>query len=328
MSIKIGIPRALAYYAYFPFWKEFFSKIGLEIVISQNTSKQILDNGVREAVTDACVPIKLFHGHVLDLKDKVDYIFVPRLVSINKEKTVTFCPKFLGLPNMIKASMTGLPPLIDVRVDLKKGWGELLKICYKLGKQFDAGVWTTIKAYRAGLKAQRKYQQLLNEQYTPLEALAILEGQEKPPLAVANPKLRFAVLGFPYTIYDKFVNVDIISKLRKLGIKVLTTEMVPPKILLQQAKKVPKNLFWNFSNQVLRAALYYIDNGKVDGIIHITAFGCGPDAMVDKMIELEAKHRGKIPFMSITIDEHTGEAGLMTRIEAFVDMLSLRREMS
>lgn len=327
MPVKIGIPRALAYYAYYSFWKGFFQGLGLEIVISQPTTKQILDNGIREAVTDACVPIKLFHGHVLDLKEKADYIFVPRLVSVNREKTVTFCPKFLGLPNMIKVSMSGLPPLIDVRVDLKKGRAELFRICYRIGKQFKAGFWTVIKAYREGQKAQSEYNRLLREQYTPVEAINIMEGAEKP-IQNQNPQLKFAVLGFPYTIYDKFVNVDIINKLRKLGIKVLTAEMVPPKILLNQARKVPKNLFWNFSNLVLRAALYYLDNVKVDGIIHVTAFGCGPDAMVDKMIELEAKQRGKIPFMSITIDEHTGEAGLLTRLEAFVDMLVLRRELS
>lgn len=328
MTVKIGIPRALAYYAYYPFWKEFFEKLGLETVISQLTTKQVLDNGIKEAVTDACVPVKLFHGHVLDLKDKVDYIFIPRLVSINKEDSVTFCPKFLGLPNMIKASIAGLPPLIDVRVDLKKGKGELFKICYRVGKQFGAGIWNVIQAFRSGLKTQARYQSLLNQHYTPIEALRIIDGGEEAPPASSEQNLRFAVLGFPYTIYDKFVNVDILNKLRKLGIRVLTAEMVPPQILLQQAKKVPKNLFWNFSNQVLRAALYYLDNNKVDGIIHVTAFGCGPDAMVDKMIELEAKQRGKVPFMSITIDEHTGEAGLMTRIEAFVDMLTLRREMS
>ena len=328
MTVKIGIPRALAYYAYYPFWKEFFEKLGLETVISQLTTKQVLDNGIKEAVTDACVPVKLFHGHVLDLKDKADYIFIPRLVSINKEDSVTFCPKFLGLPNMIKASIAGLPPLLDVRVDLKKGKGELFRICYRVGKKFGAGIWNVIQAFRSGLKTQDRYQSLLNQQYTPVEALRIIDGGEEAPLNSSEQDLRFAVLGFPYTIYDKFVNVDILNKLRKLGIRVLTAEMVPPQILLQQAKKVPKNLFWNFSNQVLRAALYYLDNNKVDGIIHVTAFGCGPDAMVDKLIELEAKQRGKVPFMSITIDEQTGEAGLMTRIEAFVDMLTLRREMS
>lgn len=328
MTVKIGIPRALAYYAYYPFWKEFFEKLGLETVTSQLTSKQILDNGVKEAVTDACVPIKLFHGHVLDLKHKADYIFIPRLVSVNKEDGVTFCPKFLGLPNMIKASIEGLPPLIDVRIDLKKGKGELFKICYQVGKKLGVGIWRVFRAFSSGLKNQAKYQRLLSQYYTPLEALRIIDGVEQLPPNDLEQDLRFAVLGFPYTIYDRFVNVDIVNKLRNLGIKVLTAEMVPPHILLRQAKKVPKNLFWNFSNQVLRAALYYLENNRVDGIIHVTAFGCGPDAMVDKMIELEAKHRGKIPFMSITIDEHTGEAGLMTRIEAFVDMLTLRREMS
>jgi len=327
MTLRIGIPRALSYYAYYPFWKEYFQGLGFETVVSQKTSKQILDHGVKEAVADACVPVKVFHGHVLDLKDKVDYIFVPRLVSVNKERTVTFCPKFLGLPNMIKASIDGIPPLIDVRVDLKKGRGELFWICYRLGRQFGINLWRIIRAYRTGLKAQARYEEILIQQYTPVEAISIMEGFEKPS-ELQSPQLKFAVLGFPYTIYDKFINVDIISKLRKLGIKVLTAEMVPPKQLLKQARKVRKNLFWNFSNQVLRAALYYIDNAKVDGIIHITAFGCGPDAMVDKMIELEAKQRGKIPFMSITIDEHTGEAGLMTRVEAFIDMLVLRRDVS
>lgn len=324
MSVRIGIPRALAYYSYFPFWKEFFEGVGMQVVTSCVTTKHILDKGVKEAVTDACVPVKLFHGHVLELKDKVDYLFIPRLVSINKEKTVTFCPKFLGLPEMIRTSITGLPPIIDIRVDLKKGWGELFKITYRLGRQFNINLLTVVKAYINGLRAQANYQKLLNEQFTHSEALDIMEGTGTTSIA-AEPRLRFAILGFPYTIYDKFVSVDIINKLRKLGIKVLTAEMVPPKILLQQANKLPKNLFWNFGNQVVRAALYYMDSAKVDGIIHITAFGCGPDAMVDKIIELEAKNRGPIPFMSLTIDEHTGDAGFMTRIEAFIDMLSLRR---
>lgn len=328
MSVKIGIPRALAYYAYYPFWKEFFNSLGIQTVVSGATTKKTLDEGVKEAVTDACVPIKLFHGHVIDLIDKkVDYIFIPRLVSVNKEENVTFCPKFLGLPDMIRVSIKNLPPLIDERVDLKKGKKELLKICLRIGKRLKVGYLTSFKAYTKAVKAQKYFRQLLDKQLTPLEAINIIEGKEYS-VNHDESKYRFAVLGFPYAVYDKFVNVDVISRLRQLGIKVLTAEMIPSEKLLQQASKIPKNLFWNFSNQVLRAALYYLDHDKIDGIIHITAFGCGPDAMVDKMIELEAKQRGRIPFMSITIDEHTGEAGLMTRIEAFADMFAFRRELS
>lgn len=327
MPVKIGIPRALSYYAYYPFWKTFFESLGHETVTSVLTTKQVLDDGIKEAVTDACVPIKLFHGHVFNLREKADFIFVPRLVSVCREKKVTFCPKFLGLPDMIRFSMSGLPPMLDVRIDLQKGWTELFKVCCRLGNSLDNNFLEVLGAYKRGLNVQKKYEELLLMELTPVEAIAILEGNRMPD-PDPEPKLKFALLGFPYTVYDKFVNVDMINKLRKLGIKIVTAEMVSPKNLQAQTKKVPKNLFWYFSNKVLRAALYYIEHVKVDGIIHITAFGCGPDAIVDKMIELEARNRGRVPFMPITIDEHTGEAGLMTRLEAFVDMLSMRRGMA
>ena len=92
---RVGIPRALAYYTYFPVWKAFLEGIGASVVLSRPTTRQILDRGVEDAVTDACVPIKIIHGHVADLIGKVDYLFVPRLVSVRDR--LVFCPK-LGCP--------------------------------------------------------------------------------------------------------------------------------------------------------------------------------------------------------------------------------------
>ncbi|MHB8171013.1 MAG: acyl-CoA dehydratase activase-related protein [Thermincolia bacterium] len=325
MKVRVGIPRSLAYFIFFPFWKTFFQSLDIEVVISPATSKGILDSGVKEAVADACVPIKLFHGHVLELREQVDYIFLPRMVSINREDTVTFCPKFLGLPDLIRATLPQLPTLIDDRVDLQKGPWEIYRLCFRIGKRLGKSSWAAWLACRKGLVAQRQYEKAIHQlQVTPLEALQMMEGYQVSPPAVGEYQLSFAVLGFPYTINDRFVSVDMVKKLRQMGVRVLTAEMVPRRRLLEQAGKLPKNLFWHFSNQVMRSAMHYMDE-KVDGIIHITAFGCGPDAMVNKMIELEAKARGKIPFMNITIDEHTGEAGVLTRLEAFVDMLKLRR---
>ncbi|MDA8236222.1 MAG: acyl-CoA dehydratase activase-related protein [Clostridia bacterium] len=328
MKLRIGIPRSLAYFVFFPFWKTFFRSLDMEVVISPATSKGVLDSGVKEAVADACVPIKLFHGHVLELKEQVDYIFLPRLVSINKEDTVTFCPKFLGLPDLIRATLPNLPPLIDEKVDLQKGPWEIYRLCVRIGRVLGKSPWASLLACRKGRAAQQQYEKIIWQlKVTPAEALQMVEKyQVLPPAAEEEYQLSFAVLGFPYTINDRFISVDMVKKLRQLGVRVLTAEMVPRQNLLAQARKLPKNLFWHFSNQVMRAAMYFMDE-KVDGIIHVTAFGCGPDAMVNKMIELEAKARGKIPFMNITIDEHTGEAGVLTRLEAFVDMLKLRRGM-
>lgn len=322
MTARIGIPRTLAFYAYYPLWKSFFEGLGLDVVVSEPTTKGILDAGIQETVNDACIPIKLYHGHAADLRGKADYLFAPRLVSVRNLKSETFCPKFLGLPDMIRASIKDLPEVIDLRVDLKKGRLELWRLARELGRKFGCSVKQTLKAYIRALKTQRRYQNLLHSGLTPPEALVVLEGGKLAPVS-KKPDLRFAVVGFPYAIYDRFISTDLVHRLRQLGVKILTMEMIPETELMKQARKLPKNLFWHFSNRVMQAALYFIDQ-KVDGIIHVTAFGCGPDAMVDKMIELEAKNRGKIPFMSLTIDEHTGAGGMITRIEAFVDMLRFR----
>ena len=83
------------YYTYHPFWMVFFDDIGVQVVTSGRTTKNILDKGVREALADACVPIKLFFGHVMEIKDKVDFLFIPRIVCLDG-KTV-YCPKVFGL---------------------------------------------------------------------------------------------------------------------------------------------------------------------------------------------------------------------------------------
>ena len=61
-------------------------------------------------------------------------------------------------------------------------------------------------------------------------------------------------------------------------------------------------------------------DNKIDGMITVTAFGCGPDSLMVERITRKAKRFNK-PLLNLTIDEQTGEAGFITRLEAFVDML-------
>lgn len=322
--MKIGIPRTLTYYAYLPLWKAFFGNLDCETVISDKTSKLILDKGIEYAVNDACIPIKLFHGHVYTLKNKADFIFIPRLLNLTGEKTVTFCPKFLGLADMVKASMSDLPPLLDLRIDLRekpgKRYREYKRISSLLGKE----PVDIARAFRRAQKEMRRHQGNLTNLQNPEKAIEILTGDiygtDLPPKPIT-----LAVVGYPYLLYDDFINVGLIGKLYKMGVRILTTEMVPLKALARASSHLPKDLFWTFSNQVVRGAIYYMGSGEIDGIIHVTAFGCGPDSMVGKLIELEAK-QSSVPFTLISLDEHTGEAGVTTRLEAFVDMLKYRRD--
>lgn len=326
MSVRIGFPRTLFYFLYYPFWHIFFSELGYEMVTSQPTSKSSLDLGVQEAVNDACLPIKLYHGHVAELKDKVDILFLPRMVSVRKLGDETFCPKFLGLPDMIRNSIEGLPRIIDHRVDLGKGLFPLWKLCAEIAADLGNGGWKAFKAFLKAKRIQAKFTDYLQQGYPAQEAIdAAISGVQYQAPPAPEPDVNLAILGYPYVIYDAFVNVGLHEKLASMGIKAWTVEMIPPDRLEFHGRQLPKNLFWFFSNRTVMATLYYLKEKQVDGIIHVTAFGCGPDAMVDKLMELDAKNHGRKPFLTLSLDEHTGEAGVLTRIEAFVDMLRLRR---
>ncbi|NLN16270.1 MAG: 2-hydroxyglutaryl-CoA dehydratase [Firmicutes bacterium] len=313
MLMRIGIPSTLAYYEYFPFWDVFFRELGFEVVSSPITTKAILDWGVKHTVSDACVPIKLVHGHVRYLAEEgVDLLFLPRMVRVAPKET--FCPKFLGLPDLIQASINNLPPLLSPRIFLRYGRMSLFRICGQTANSLGVGPLKGLRACAKALDAWHAFLRSLREGMTVAEALGIRERTRE---ALRGPRL--ALLGYPYLINDPFISANLLALLEERGVQVFTAEMVPSGDLKRLSRRMRKNLFWHYSNRAVWAAMYYLDKEMVDGVIHVTAFGCGPDAMTGKLVELEAK--GKVPFTTLSLDEHTGQEGIITRIDAFVDML-------
>lgn len=324
MPARVGIPSTLLYYLYFPTWETFFQNIGAEVVTSGKTNKKALDYGVKEALADACVPIKLYFGHVLNLKEKgVDYLFVPRVVCLNHE--TTYCPKFLGLPDMIRHVLTDIPPLIDVRIDVREEKNALWRAYSETGRLLGAKWPAILRAYRKARQAGKRFFSLLQAGWQPPEAMEILKNKSGLFLQAEKAGLVFAILGYPYLIHDQFVSVGLLNKLRKMGVRPVTAENLPAKSLARQRNTLDKRLFWTFSDQAYKAAQFLIQRGGIDGIIHLTAFGCGPDAMLDKFMEMLVRKNSNIPFMSLTVDEHSGEAGIATRLEAFADMVRRKK---
>lgn len=302
MTLKIGIPRALAYYAYGELWESYFKNLGCEVIVSPYTNKAIVDDGTRETVGEACIPIKIYHGHVMWLAEKVDYLFIPRLINIDIECKITFCPKFLGLPDLLKVSLPNLPNVISPNVALHGKKSRLMKLGIEIAQQLGRGALLgVISMYKA------------------------LKEKKLPEVQQGKKGLNFALVGYPYFLHDDFLNFKIHDKLTAAGINVVYSSEVSKTQSSKYKKNMSKSLFWEFSNRALLATYYLLEDVKIDALIHLTAFSCGPDAMLGKLIELECKERG-IPFLELTIDEHTGEAGIQTRIEAFIDMLALRRK--
>ncbi len=318
--MKIGIPRALLFYYYYPLWKTFFEEMGCQVVVSKQTTKELIDKGIKHSVPEICVPIKIFNGHVLDLLEQgVDYVYVPRMMEIRKREC--FCPKFMGLPDMVKYSLPGaadklLSSQIKSDSDDIAQPGNFLEIGAKLGKSD----FLVREALKDAQRVWNRYRYIMKQGYTAAEALEILESKQSIEVRQHKGEIKIGLMGYVYDIYDEFVSMNIVDKLREMKVDVVTFEMYDERLLDAGLKHLRKKLFWTFSNKLLSAAYKFFEDDTVDGIIHVTAFGCGPDSLIGKVAELESIRCQK-PFMTVRVDEHTGENHLLTRIEAFSDML-------
>lgn len=321
-GVRIGIPRTLWYFSYAPFWDRFFSALGARVVVSAPTTRSTLDAGVTTCVSEACLPIKAYFGHVMELAERVDYIFLPRLICLHEDRI--YCPKFLGLPDMIRHAGMHLPKLLEVRLDRRKGPLWLIRACLELGRHLGAGRGPVFRAFLSARKEQAAYERRLRDGALPVGARP---PRRKAPAGQDRP-VSVALLGYPYLIYDDYLNLGLVEKLQAMGVRWRAVESVTGSALNRQKRAFPKRPFWHYSDMVARAGYHFIGPGaaEVEGVIHVTAFACGPDAMVDKILELEAEKQRR-PYLNITLDEQSGEAGYITRLEAFVDMLR-RREVT
>jgi len=325
--LRIGIPKALFYYQFYPFWKNLFEQLGYKVVLSSSTNKEILKRGIELCVDDACLPIKIFHGHVADLIGKVDIIYIPRIISIEPREYI--CPKFLGLPDMIRNSVPGISDILDTELNLYKGKSNILNHVLNLGKILNINQSLMLFAYYKAMKVQRQFEHLLIERSAiPQDFFDKNQGDfENQILKKRTNNIKVLLLGHNYNIYDDYISMGLIKKLRKNNIEFVTSEMMTKKEIHEGNKNLSKDLFWTLGKKTIGTAYYYLENKKVDGIIHVASFGCGPDSLVGELLEKRTKKQYKVPFLYLNLDEHAGEAGFNTRLEAFLDVLEGRKQL-
>lgn len=317
--MKIGIPGSMLYYSYYPLWKNFFENLGVEVVTSGDTNKKILELGLKLCVDEACLPVKIYHGHVKSLCDKVDAIFTPRIISIHKNEYI--CPKFCGMPEMIKNSVPGLPYMIESIINLRKGRSSIYDSMIDAASIITKNSSVIRNALGRALSKQRIFEHRLKRSGD--FNLSLKDGDIGLHM---RSRKTIAVLGHPYNIYDKFANMNMINKIKSFGYDVVTPEMMDTDRIDKSASILPKRHFWTFGRIILGAGISFVENRDVDGIIYLSSFGCGIDSMMEDYLERKIRRDGKIPYMKLVLDEHTGEAGMDTRLEAFIDMVNWRDE--
>ena len=324
----IGIPRALLYYQYYPMWKTFFEHLGVEVVTSEPTSRTTLAKGTARVVADTCLPAKVFVGHVLSLVDKCDCIFIPVVRSL-KSKTYN-CAKFLGLPDMTRAVVPESPPILEIEIDVNRAKRHLYQAVYGLGRHFS---WNPLRVREAAVAAMEtfiSYRELMSgSRLTPLQAIDDITGAPRrepyePSIAPATPSATIAVIGHAYLLYDEHVNYELIHRLEQYGARVLTPEMLAEHEHEAAVARLVGRAYWTYEGDVVGAGGHYLQN-EVDGVIGVMAFGCGPDSLMMEILRREAGNQQTTAFMCITLEEHTSETGVITRLEAFLDMIHRRK---
>jgi predicted nucleotide-binding protein (sugar kinase/HSP70/actin superfamily) len=148
---RVGIPKALMYYRYFPFWSTFFEELGWRVKVSDGLGK----TGKIIYFEDSCLPMKLLVTHGVSLKDQVDFLFVPRLVSLHR--TFIMCPKFRGAPDILRLAGEGHLPIIDETIDLRTGRNALLQSFVRIGEKLRASNRESKRAFLKGEEAYSKF---------------------------------------------------------------------------------------------------------------------------------------------------------------------------
>lgn len=294
--MRIGIPRALLYYRYGAFWQKFLAELGAEVVVSRATDKAIVQDGVTRVPSEICLPIKIVAGHLMELRDRVDAILLPRMMWLDDR--LYACPKMIGIVDMARMMLGPQVRLIAPPIRAGLFW-----------PHFQAGLQVTPNPARVLRAWTRSHHLLARQQSWP----------ELPP-----GERRIALIGHFYNLGDAYISQAITETLDREGYRVLSKEDLPERVLRDRTARAG-DIRWVFERELYNAFRALL--GKVDGFCVVVSMGCGPDSLVAEFMRQEAADAG-VPLLQLIFDEHTGTAGLVTRIEAFVELTRRRRNIA
>jgi predicted CoA-substrate-specific enzyme activase len=310
--ISIGLPRGLMlFYQQFPFWRTFFEELGFRVVLSSETDNQIVKKSLDMIAAETCLPVEVMHGHIYDLLEKqVDYVFTPFIINEKGEKdnpTYNYnCTYVQTYPFMVRTVLSPkdreklLMPALNFRY-----FGKVLN------KELSDFMWGKFKIPRkkvinAIMKADRKQVQF--ERDIEIRGQEIIEN-------LPDDKECMVIIGRPYNIGDPALNMSMIEKLINLDVIPIPTDFLP--LASEHITQDYRQMYWPNGQNILAAARIVARDKRLHAV-YMGNYRCGPDSFLSHFVNEEMA--GK-PYLEIEIDEHSADAGLITRYEAFLDSL-------
>lgn len=315
----VGIPWTMSTYEWAPFWFRIFRELKLKVLLSDQTTSSLVNQGLESVVSEPCFPIQAAHGHLRWLIDRnVDYILIPNYIAApgNDPAVVDFyCPWNMTLPYVAQAA-----PFISHYRDriicpslwFNHGDEEIASSIHESLKK--VGLQRKLAAVREavmkGFAAQQAFRDAIQE-----------EGGRALATLTSHHEHGIILLGRPYNIYDRGINLDVAHKLRTYyGTNVIPLDFLNLEPYAEAQRAVHSNMFWGYGKKILAAAAFVRNKPKLH-IIYITNFKCGPDSYIKHFIG-EASGR---PYLTLQFDGHNNDAGMLTRCEAYLDSKGVLR---
>jgi len=311
-SPVIGIPRILMFFEQFPLWATFFRELRLRVVLSDKTNSRLIHGGLQEVLAETCYPVKVAYGHMVNLIEKgVDSIFLPCVIDLEKDRDDVNrsynCPYIQAIPFILKAAFENRVKIMSPTLFMEKEKRNLESQMMEIGRGFGKAKKDIASAITLALKSQEEF-----------EGMRLRRGKEILD-SLRDDKQAIVVIGKPYNVHDTGLNLNISKKLRKLGVIAIPYDLLPLDTVELPAHY--SNLVWKNEQNLLRSALMAKASKNLNPIM-ITNYGCGPDAFFAKYLE---DTMGEDPYLTLEVDEHSGDAGMVTRIEAFLDTINRPR---
>ncbi len=311
----VGIPMSLTSFSYAPFWTKLFNELGYRVKATPASDAHIKETGVGASSGDFCFPVKLALGHALQLPadEKLDYWLIPQMISNKPNDHSTnalFCPYVQSHAAVVKSVFQSrsidasklLAPVYDMR------WDEA-----RLAREFEKSIAAPLglhakslkKALAEAAKAQKSFEQACRD-----------EGERFLRDINAKGEKAVIVVGRPYNCFDSVANLDLPRKIAEYGYHVVPIDFVPfdPANLGEEYR----NIYWNYGQRIISALKYAADHPNLH-CVYLTNFSCGPDSF---LLSYAERIMGRKPMLILELDEHGADAGYITRVEAFLDVIS------
>jgi predicted CoA-substrate-specific enzyme activase len=303
----VGMQRSLYTLQTGVLWAHFFDRLGFRLVLTPPTNSKISSSGIEAMTAETCYPVKVSHGHVIELMGKTKYLYLPSIINMAtpvEYETGFYCPMVQANQYMLRVALdlnseNLLNPIIHLKYDAST-------LAVELSEQISAKLGRNRHQIREALVyALEREKAFANEMFQKGKEILAAQDPERPLVIVT---------GRPYNLYDDRLNLRLGQNLAKIGVAALPMDFVDVSEI--DLSDFP-NMYWGLGAQILRTAKFIKSRSNFFGL-HMTNFSCGADSFLEHFFKFIM---GDKPYLILELDEHSAVAGMMTRLEAFKNVI-------